>query len=169
MKRFILFLLVASLWCVAHSFVGCADPMQNVTQSPAPPPGATHDTVSTVDTVVVIDTVIQVDTVIVVVPDTGTSTQLCSRIGSGQHEIVWILQDQDGLYTLDFVAMVARDQPVQSVVVDIDGKKFSWSPSKNPEFVTIQHLSPHAVIRIFSTQPCAFGHPIDICLAVRHK
>jgi hypothetical protein len=145
----------------------CADPLQqNGGQGPVPPPGPHTDTIYIVDTVVVIDTVMHIDTVFVPEPGECCYNTFCSHIGSGQHKIVWLLRNSEGRYHLEFGALTERDQPVQKLFVDINGEKFCWSPAHEHELVIDRYLTQNAVIRIYSDQPCAFGHEISICLTV---
>jgi hypothetical protein len=154
-------LAVAIQWLLS-----CADPLQQIGQSPLSPPGSHTDTIYSFDTLVVFDTIVHIDTVVISESDHCQPSRHCSTIGAGHHKIVWLLRNSEGRFRLDFAALAERNKPVQTVIVEIDGQKFEWSPAKNEEFSTEMHLGQNAIVRIISDQPCAFGHAIDICLTV---
>jgi hypothetical protein len=124
------------------------------------------DTLVQADTVLIIDTVVQIDTVIVNLPDTSSTRTLCTRMGSQQKEIVWLLHVVEGSYRLEFSAYVERGQPPQRVTVVIDGTTYEWLPRDLPDLVIDTDLGPSPTIMILPDNPGAFGHSIDFCLTL---
>lgn len=124
------------------------------------------DTVVVIDTLVDQDTVTQIDTVFIVVPDTGSIRPFCSVLACNQQEIVWMFRNPDGAFRLEFTADMEKDQPNQTLTVDIDGQTFLWDPNAAPEFITELHLDLHATMRIVANKPPARGHSINVCLTV---
>jgi len=184
MKRiiFVLGMLMAGL--AIQLLFSCADPLQQNDQNPVPPghqidtiyifdsvfitdttPPRT-DTIFIVDSVVTVDTVVYTDTVVITDSSASNPTVYCARIGACQHKIVWLLQNAPGTYRLDFAAQIDKNQPMQTVEVDIDGQVFSWSPARNSEMQQQLDLSRNAVVQLTSSQPKAFGHGVEICLTV---
>lgn len=182
MKKLGVLLACLTLYGVVQLISSCADPLDNGQSgaiSPSRPPTIDTlklvdtlyivdttfitDSVFVIDTTFVIDTVVHADTVYIVVPDT-VLLHHCSRLGAGEHEIVWLLQNQEGNYHLDFAALAERFQPKQTAVVDINGETYEWSPARQSELVIDQFLKANSIIRIDLSEPCAYGHSIDICL-----
>ncbi|MEE9554963.1 MAG: hypothetical protein V3W18_11755 [candidate division Zixibacteria bacterium] len=142
-------LLIFPIWifiCAGFQFLmNCSKPLDSITES-----GQT-----TTDTVVVIDTLIMAD------------TMFCARLNSHRQEIVWMLQNQEGYLSLEFVAEIERVLNSQALMIDIDDQQFQWYPSADLRFIIDGDLEQNASIRIWSTPPHAYGQPIDICLRVR--
>lgn len=135
------------------------------------------DTVEIVDTILVVDTVLIVDTVIVVISDSTGADVFCGSLpsccsdedddqGRARKQIAWFLNNQEGLFNLEFVAIIESDDPPQALVVDISGIVFEWLPVESMEFTTNMNLKRNATVTISSTAPHAYGHVIDICLNV---
>jgi hypothetical protein len=124
------------------------------------------DTVSRVDTLVLADTVVRVDTVVVTIPDPGNCPDLCSRLGSHQKEIVWLLFNDAGHFRLDFSALVEKDKPAQTLIIKAGGEVFRWKPSTGNEFSVEVNLDEHARIEVSLDNPRACGHSVDVCLRV---
>ena len=124
------------------------------------------DTIVQGDTVLVIDTLVQIDTVIVYLPDTSSTRTLCTRMGSNQKEIVWLLHLLEGPYRLEFSAYVERGQPPQRVTVVIDGATYEWLPRDLPDLTLEADLGSSPTIMILPDNPGAYGHSIDFCLTL---
>ncbi len=185
MKRIALIIGILAIGLAIQLLFSCADPLQQNDQNPVPP-GGPHidtiyifdsvfitdttpprtDTIFIVDSVIIVDTVVHIDTVVVTDSSVSNPTVYCARIGACQHKIVWLLQNAPGTYRLDFAAQIARNQPMQTVEVDIDGQVFSWSPAREAEMTQQLDLGRNAVVQLTSSQPKAFGHGVDICLTV---
>jgi len=106
------------------------------------------------------------DTVIVYLPDTTTSGVMCTRLGSQQKEIIWLLRTPAGQYRLEIASYVESGQPPQYVTLVVDGVSYDWLPRDQPDFVIETDLSQYPVIQILPDKPGAFGHSIDFCLSV---
>lgn len=181
-------MIMAALAVCLQMLVNCSQPLEgNDDRRPAPPGPIVevdtiiltdtivhtdtvvdNDTIVQIDTVIqvdtVTDTVIQVDTVIVPVPDTSGALTLCSRLSSYQKEIVWMLPNPEGRFLMEFVATAERNQPPQTLIVDIDGNRYEWYPRDSKGFTIEADLNEHVSIVVSSEPPPSFGHSIDICL-----
>jgi len=80
------------------------------------------DSVFIIDSTIIIDTLIYLDSGVVV--PSNDSIRHCSRLGSGQHEIVWLLQNEAGNYHLQFAALAGRGKPKQTAVVYIGSHQY---------------------------------------------
>ena len=128
------------------------------------------DTVIQTDTVVQTDTLIEVDTVIVDIVDTViVPTGYCARLASSQKEIIWMLQNTEGSYLLEFVATVERAAPPQLLIVEIDGQLVEWQVTNTQALSIEQDLGENVTARIWPGKPPSFGHAVDICLSVIEK
>jgi len=124
------------------------------------------DTISIVDTIYQTDTLTVVDTVIVT---TDTSRMMCGRIESCQKEIVWLLQNASCEYRLSFAAYIEKDQPPQSLTVQIDDSVFSWNTADSESMAVDMWLNDNAAITIISQKPPARGHAVYICLSLSRR
>jgi hypothetical protein len=104
------------------------------------------------ETIVVIDTVVVAD------------TMFCGQLGSHRQEIVWLLQNEEGHFALEFMGETEREFRSQTLLIDIDDQQFWWHLAENSELMTEQELGRDASIRITSIPPHAYGQAIDICL-----
>ena len=121
------------------------------------------DTVSIVDTVYQTDTLTVVDTVIVT---TDTTQMMCGRIEANQKEIVWLLQNEPGMYRLSFAAYIESDQPPQSLTVEIGDNTYSWNTATSTSMAVDLELGADASIIITSQKPPARGHAVYVCLSI---
>ncbi|PWB75546.1 hypothetical protein C3F09_01920 [candidate division GN15 bacterium] len=119
------------------------------------------DTVSIIDTVYQTDTLTVVDTVIVT---NDTTLQMCGRIESCQKEIVWLLFNPAGNYQLSFAAYIEKDQPPQSLTVQIGESAYTWNTADSTTFTLDSWLDSRATITITSLKPPARGHAVYVCL-----
>lgn len=144
MKKLLLF----PIWifiCAGFQFLmNCSKPLDSISES-----GQTAT-----DTVVVVDTLIIAD------------TMFCARLNSNRQEIVWMLQNQEGYFSLEFVAAIERVLNSQTLMIDIDDQQFQWRLSEDLRFMIEKDLEQNASIRITSIPPHAYGQAIDICLRV---
>lgn len=124
------------------------------------------DTVIVVDTVYVTDTLVVIDTVVVTIPDTTGGGGYCGRLSSSRKEIVWLLQNDAGMYELDFAALVSSDRPPKKLEISVNGDVYVWQPGKDPALALELDLGENTVIRITPFSPASFGHSVDICLTV---
>ena len=178
MRKLLALTACASLYSIVQLVSGCADPLDNGQTGPVSPEHSNTDTIVIVDTTyivdsvfiidttIIIDTVTHTDTVIVERPEDDDSAHNCSRIGSNEHDIVWLLQNKPGDYHLQFAALAERDKPIQTAVLDIDGRKVCWNPAEQPNLTVDQFLKENAIMRIELSEPCAYGHSIDICFVM---
>lgn len=170
MKKFLFLAGLTILFVGIQFLMYCAKPLESDLGGPFPFPSDTiyvTDTVLQFDTTVVFDTVTIVDTVIITEPDTTGTRMLCARLGSHRHEIVWIFSNHEGLYSLDFSAIVDRDHPPKMLLVDVDGLTVEWFPIENMELTMELNLSEDFIIRITPQTPLSLGNTIDICLTLR--
>lgn len=121
------------------------------------------DTVSIVDTIYQTDTLRVVDTIYV---DADSTQMMCGRIESCQKEIVWLLQNEPGQYHLSFAAFTEKDQPEQSLTVEIGDNSYSWNTIENVNLDVDQALTADASIIITSQKPPARGHAVYVCLSI---
>jgi len=121
------------------------------------------DTVIVIDTVNQLDTVTVVDTVYVI---TDSARFMCGRIESCQKEIIWLLQNEAGQYQLNFAACIEKDQPPQSLTVEIAGTEYTWNTAERGTFVVNSWLNDNATVTITSKKPPARGHAVYICLSL---
>jgi hypothetical protein len=122
------------------------------------------DTMSFVDTVVVTDSVFRIDTVFVTIPDTSECGRMCSQMSSSQSQITWLLDNAAGLHRLDFAALIERNKPPQTLILDIDGSTYEWTVQESSDFSVEINLPDHATIIITVDQPKALGHSIAVCM-----
>ena len=121
-----------------------------------------------IDTLI-IDTLI-IDTLYIdttIVDTVYIDSMFCARLSSHRQEIAWLLFNQEGLYRLEFRAITERIRRSQTLVIDIEGEIYSWRPADNNELFIEQYLDQHAIVRVASVPPHAYGQAIDICLRVR--
>ncbi len=149
MKKLILFSAWAVLFTGIQFLTNCSKPLESIDEDGQIP----ADTVT--DTVVVVDTIIVAD------------TMFCARLDSHRKEIVWMIDNDEGLYSLEFSEIRERDDPSQILVIDIDDQRLFWPLSEYTEFIVDQNLGQNAIVRIESIPPYAYGHAIDICLRVK--
>jgi len=128
--------------------------------------------VSRPDTVAIVDTIYQTDTLTIV--DTiyvanDTSQLLCGRIESCQKEIVWLLQNEPGQYHLSFASLIEKNQPPQSLTVQIGDSAFSWNTATDDNLSVDMWLAANATITITSQKPPARGHAVYICLSMTRE
>lgn len=179
MKRLFFLLGCLSPFVVFQLVTSCADPLTNGQSAPTSPTTPQTDTIVIVDTSYIVDSVFIVDSTFIIdtlismdtsiiVPQ-NDSIQHCSRIGSGQHEIVWLLQNQSGNYHLEFAALAEQGKPKQTVIVDINGHQYKWNPADQGTLILDQHLVAKTIIRIELSVPVAYGHAIDICLLMSRR
>jgi len=164
MKKIILFLICAVISAGFVYLAKCSKPL-NINEIDQ----VTPDTLYVTDTIVFIDTIF-VDTIFIdtIYVDTiFADTLFCARLSSHRQEVVWMIFNQEGLYRLEFQAMPERIQPSQTLIIDIDGQRFPWTPSDSRDFFLETDLEQNALIRITSSPPHAYGQAIDICLRVR--
>ena len=162
MKKLILFLICAVISAGFMCLASCSKPL-NINEIDQ----VTPDTLYVSDTIVFIDT-IYVDTIFIdtIFVDTAfADTFFCARLSSQRQEIVWMLFNQEGPYQLEFQALPERTHS-QTLIIDIDGQRFSWVPSDSRDFTIETELEQNALIRIASIPPHAFGQAVDICLRV---
>lgn len=154
---------------IAICFVDCTQPLNDGPNAPVEPAGGnnTTDTVYIPDTIVVTDTITIIDTVIVNPPgDTTTKSENCGRFGSQRKELVWLFNNDEGNYRLEFLAKAYKFKPEQVLIIDVNGETLQWIPADNPRLTLEKALSPYTVVKITPEDPAAFGHCIDICLWV---
>jgi hypothetical protein len=157
MKRLILVMTCGLAFMGIHFLGTCSRPLESLGDSDSVPQ----------ETMFVVDTVTRVDTVIIIEPDTSGSVRFCARLASCRKDIVWMFQNQAGLYRLEFVAVVDQEHPPHALEVNIDGQQHLWYPVETTEFIMEQDLGEDATARISSGSPHSFGHAIDICLIVK--
>ena len=155
MKKLILF----SIWvfiCAGFQFLmNCSKPLDSINENGQFPADTVTDTVAVIDTIVVIDTISVAD------------TMFCARLNSQRQEIVWMLQNQEGYFSLEFVAAIEREPNSQTLMIDIDGQQFQWRLAEDLTFMIEMYFEQDAIIRITSNPPHAYGQAVDICLRVR--
>mgnify|MGYP001180902711 CR=1 FL=1 len=190
MKRLFVILAFAVLALSLQIITNCSDPLETVNSrnlTPVAPGGDTIvyidtvfvydstyqfdtliiiDTINQIDTVIIIDSIGHVDTLIIVEPGPDGPLMLCSRLACNQKEIIWMFHNQEGSYRLDFAATTERDKPTQTLVVEIDGHSTTWNTAEDQELVIEQGLNANTTIKIYSANPHALGHSIDICLTM---
>ncbi len=145
MKKLILFSVWILIFVGFQSLMNCSKPLDSIGES-----GQTSS-----DTVAVVDTLIIAD------------TMFCARLNSQRQEIVWMLQNQDGYFSLEFVAAIERVGNSQTLMIDIDDQQFHWRLAEDPRLMIEMYFEQDAIIRITSIPPHAYGQAIDICLRVR--
>lgn len=129
-----------------------------------------NDTIVRVDTTVVVDTIRQVDTVIHVDtvkigdPVDCNPEPFCGKLSACDKDLVWMFRNSAGDYKLEFSGYAEKDQPLQTIVVTIDGKDYYWQAATDPLWVTQLALPANTTIKIKLTSPPAYGHAISICL-----
>jgi hypothetical protein len=139
-------LILVTIWifvCAgAQGLINCSKPLDSIDENGQ----ASGETVVVIDTVVVAD------------------TMFCGRLSSHRQEIVWLLQNEEGRFVLEFMVEVEREVRSQTLLIDIDDQQFWWHLAENSKFTTEQELGQDASIRITSIPPHAYGQAIDICL-----
>jgi len=165
--------IVGSALAVGILFLtNCSGPLESAGD---PAPGRVDsvyvtDTIYSGDTVIYTDTVQVTDTVIVVVTDTLLlPTTYCSQLSSHYRDIVWLFQNAEGPFRLEFVAASTRDWPIQELRVEVDGYEYFWKPALNNQFVVEQNLNENSSVQISPGSPPALGHAINICLVVQDR
>jgi len=168
MKR----LTILAIWTIAlltiQFFTNCSNPLDTIDDGSNPDdPKIDTTTVYNTDTIFVTDTVALVDTMIVVITDTTGAQFVCARLVSNLQEIVWLFRNHEGRYSFEFAAAIESEHPTQTLMVDIDGEEFRWSPAKEPELLMETNLEKNAIVRISPAKPRSLGHAIHICLTVQ--
>lgn len=166
MRKYLLLSILAVFGAGFMSALNCSKPvdLSDLGQSGI-------DTVFVQDTVVYSDTIyidsVRVDTVYIDTLYNDTTiidTTLCARLSSHRQEIVWLLFNPEGDYRMHFRAATDQRRCLPELIVDIDDLRYRWNLDDDLEFIVEKSLSGYSTIRITSTEPHAFGHPIDICL-----
>lgn len=169
MKKLAAFILIVASLFLIQLLTTCSKPLKSLDGYDQNPPLDTLvivDTISSVDTVIIVDTVVMVDTIIIEIPDSGGTDLLCGRLNSSRQEIVWMFRNQQRVYRLELLAILERDNPPRTLLVDIEGQQFYWDVTDNHQMI-IEGLLPQNATMIISTlQPRALGQAIDICLFV---
>ena len=170
MKKLLALSAGLALYAAIQLTMSCADPLDNGGLSPSPITQPSTDTLVIFDTTVIIDsvfifdTVTRIDTIIITNPHGDDSLAFCSKLGEGDHKIVWMLQNDEGDYHLEFEAYAERGKPEQTLIVSIGDDTFTWSPADNSSYTSDRHLSVDTRIKIALSEPCAYGHEIHVCL-----
>ncbi|MFA6587835.1 MAG: hypothetical protein WCT08_02065 [Patescibacteria group bacterium] len=113
-------------------------------------------------TLIVIDSS-HVDTVYVT--DTlNLGEKFCGHLKGCDKVINWLLMNPIGSYRLEFSAETQNDQPLQDLLVTIDGITYKWS-LENKKFSIDLALPSNSTISVILTAP-AIGHGIDVCLHI---
>jgi hypothetical protein len=112
------------------------------------------------DTVYVTDTTAVADTITIV------ETMYCDRLNWYHREIIWMLQNREGLFRVEFVASTDREPPLPPLLIEIDDQQFLWDLEDSLEYVIEQFIERNASVRIAyaSLQTCS--KPIDVCFKV---
>ncbi len=192
MKKLIIFAVWASIFIGVQFFVNCSNPLETTRSNNHDPINPVYevDTIYSTDTILVIDstgyvdtvfvfdttffsdtifvfdTLVLVDTLVIYEPDSSGTRTVCSRIGSNQHEIVWMFRNEAGPHLLEFTALVEKEHPAQVFGVFVDGEEIEWKPVNSPDMTTEIYLEQNATIMILPKKPPAFGHSVDICLTM---
>jgi len=160
MRKQTIFSIPAIICACLLYWLNCSKPLEleEIEQTPA-------------DTIFVPDTVVYVDTVYVDTSYTDTDTLyadtlICARLGSCRREIVWMFFNPEGRFNLEFQAIIERDHPWQTLIIDIDGQEYEWDLSDDLPFSLVRFLERHAIVRITSASPHGYGHAIDVCLRI---
>jgi hypothetical protein len=122
------------------------------------------DTVHIVDPHYIYDTVMLVDTVTIVVPDVCEPEPFCGELSSCDKDLIWMFRNEAGDYRLEFSGYAEKDQPLQTIIVNIDGTDYEWQAATDPLWITELNLPANTTITIGLTKPLAYGHAISICL-----
>lgn len=155
MKKLILFSIWVFIFAGFQFLMNCSKPLESINENGQIPADTVTDTVAVIDTVVVIDTISVAD------------TMFCARLNSQRQEIVWMLQNQEGYFSLEFVAAIERELNSQTLMIDIDDQQFQWRLAEDLRLMIETYFEQDAIIRITSIPPHAYGQAIDICLRVR--
>jgi hypothetical protein len=166
-KKVILFSAWAVLFTGIQLLTNCSKPLESIDENDQIPGDTVTDTIVVFDTVAVFDTVVVIDTVVVVDTISVADTAFCARLNSHRKEIVWMIGNDEGLYSLEFSAISERENHSRTLVISIDDQQFFWHLSEYSEFIADQNLEQNAIVRIESIPPPSYGHAIDICLRVR--
>jgi len=124
------------------------------------------DTMTFTDTLIVYDTSTIVDTVEIIMHDSTDANLICSQLSSSLKNIVWMYNNSDGNYKLEFSASVNPQNPERILTVIIDDVEYTWNPFENKQFDIEQFLNKNTTITISPNKPSAHGHEIDICLTI---
>ena len=93
----------------------------------------------------------------------------CAQMAAQLKEIYWMFRNSPGDYDLEFTARSLQDKPIRDIIVEINGEEFEWQPDVVDELIFELFLEEHSTVRIYSTNPRALGHEIDICLTITPK
>ncbi len=119
-----------------------------------------------VDTLIIYDTSVVVDTVEIVVHDSTDANLICSQLSASLKDIIWMYNNSEGDYKLEFSAHVDLQNPVKILTVVIDNVEYTWNPFEDEYFDIEQFLGDNTTITIMPNKPAAHGHEIDICLTI---
>lgn len=122
-----------------------------------------------VDTLTLTDTITQVDTVTIVQPGNCQPQPICGRISCKQKEVLWMFRNDAGAYHLEFSGSTENDNPLQTLLVNINGTTYTWVAGENPLWVTDLVLVANTKILVSLANPYAYGHEIDVCLSMTPK
>lgn len=122
------------------------------------------DTTTLVDTVVNTDTVVRVDTVKVGDPTACSPEPFCGKLSACDKELLWLFRNEAGNYRLEFSGYADKDQPLQTIVVTINGVVHYWKAAEKPVWDFDMTLPANTTIRLGLTKPPAYGHEIHLCL-----
>ena len=169
MKKTVAFILLAGGFFLIQLHTTCSKPLKSLAdydQNPPPETLFVVDTISSVDTLIIVDTLITSDTIFIEIPDSGGTELLCGRLNSYRQEIVWIFRNQEQVYRLELIAVLERNQPQRTLMVEIEGQHIIWPVTDNNQIIIEGLLTQNTTMIISTLQPRALGQAIDICLFV---
>lgn len=123
-----------------------------------------NDTIFRIDTITVVDTIVRVDTVTIGDPVDCNPEPFCGKLSSCDKDLIWLFRNAAGTYRLEFSGFAEKDQPLQTIVLNINGVDYNWQAATNPLWIKELTLPANTTIKIGLTKPPAYGHAISICL-----
>lgn len=170
-KRLSFILLLVLSTTLAQLSINCSKPLEFTDGDPNEVDTIfLTDSIFISDSSVVFDTVYLTDSIYIV--DTfyiTDSSDFCARLSATRQEIVWLLNNESGDFSLKFLGQLQSEKPPQELIITIGDQEFLWSPVQTLEFSFDLKLDEKAIITIVSDKPHAYGHAIDICLYVEKK
>lgn len=125
-----------------------------------------HDTVRVTETTTVVDTLVHVDTVQVVDSVDCNFEPVCASISPYNGGLVWLFRNQEGTYHLELNGYTRKDEQLQTVIININGKDYYWKADQNSAWVKDLTLPANTIIKLKLSSSTACGTGMSVCVSM---